>query len=314
MKEQKMPIWLKLVIVGAVLLFFMGLTGFFKKEEGRSLSKIGRSVILALELKGPLIDKQKFLKELRELSKNEDIRGVLVRMDSPGGSVAISQEIYHEFKRIKEVLKKPVVISVGSMMASGALYAAVGASSILVQAGTLVGSIGVIFPMVNMERLYDWAKVEPYSIKTGEFKDAGAPFRQMTARERVLFQDLVNELLEQFKSAILEGRKMRPEDLELYTDARVFTGETAVSAGFADSIGTYSDAIELVGELTGLGKKPKLFSPKPSYFDLFSDRWGGSANNNPLSTFLKDKGQWLSLLGIHSMARPLYIFPPAIGL
>ena len=314
MKKKKMPFWLKLVIIGLVLFVFTGLMSFFKEEDSRGFSKAGRASILALDLKGPLIDKHKFLKDLRDLSQNPAVRGILIRLDSPGGSVALSQEIYYEFKRIKEVLKKPVVISVGSMMASGALYSAMGASSILVQAGTLVGSIGVIFPMVNMERLYDWAKVEPYSIKTGEFKDAGAPFRQMTSRERVLFQDLVNELLEQFKSAILESRKMRPEDLDLYTDARVFTGDTAVSAGFADSIGTYSDAIELVGELAGLGKKPKLFSPKPSYFDFFSARWGGDSAKGFLPSVLKDKGQLLSLLGIHIGARPLYIFPPAIGL
>ena len=314
MKKQKMPFWFKALIIVLVFFIFTSLTGLFTKKEGGSLSKVSRDSILALDLKGPLVDKQKFLKELREIPQKEEIRGVLIRLDSPGGSVALSQEIYQEFKRIKEVLKKPVVISVGSMMASGALYAAVGATSILVQSGTLVGSIGVIFPMVNMERLYDWIKVEPYSIKTGEFKDAGSPFRPMTARERVLFQDLVNELLEQFKSAILEGRKMRPEDLELFTDARVFTGETAVSAGFADSIGTYSDAIELIGKMTGLGKKPKIFSPKPSYFDLLSDRWGGGQGANPLFSFLKDKTYLLSLLGIHSGVQPLYIFPPAIGL
>ncbi len=311
MKKQTMPFIVKVVILVAVLLFFTGLTGFFKKGDGRGVPKGSRKAILALDLKGLLIDKQKFLAELRDFSQNEDVKGILIRMDSPGGSVALSQEIYYEFKRIREVLKKPVVVSVGSMMTSGALYSAVGASSILVQAGTLVGSIGVIFPMMNLERLYDWAKVEPYSIKTGEFKDAGARFRQMTVRERVLFQDLVNELLEQFKSAILEGRKMRPEDLELYTDGRVFTGETAVSAGFADSLGTYSDAIELVGKLTGLGKKPRLFTPRPSYFEILSDRWGGGAKAYSLLT--GNKARLLSLLGFPSGARPLYIFPPAIG-
>ena len=311
-KQQKiMPFIVKVVIIVTVLLFFTGLMGLFNKGNSRGKSKASRNSILALDLKGLLIEKQKFLNELRDFSQNEEVKGILIRMDSPGGSVALSQEIYYEFKRIREVLKKPVVISVGSMMTSGALYSAVGASSILVQAGTLVGSIGVIFPMMNLERLYDWAKVEPYSIKTGEFKDAGARFRQMTSRERVLFQDLVNELLEQFKSAILEGRKMRPEDLELYTDGRVFTGETAVSAGFADSLGTYSDAIELVGEMAGLGKKPKLFTPKPSYFELLGDRWGGGGTKS--YALLAGKARFLSLLGFPSGARPLYIFPPAIG-
>ena len=210
--------------------------------------------------------------------------------------MATSQEIYHEFKRIRTILKKPVVISVGSMMTSGALYSAAGASHVMVNSGTLAGSIGVIFPLINMERLYDWAKVEPYSIKTGEFKDAGTKFRPMTSKERVLFQDLVNELLDQFKSAIMEGRKMNAEDLELYTDARVFTGDVAVSVGFADSIGTYSSAIEMVGEMSGLGKKPKLFTPQPSYFDLLSNQLGGGVKGR-MSTFLEEKKVLFSLLG-----------------
>ncbi len=318
MKKKKMSLFLKIIIVAAVLLFFTGITNLFMKGDSRP--KASQDSILALELKGVLIDKNKFLKELRQYSQDEKIKGVLIRLDSPGGSVSLSQEIYHEFKKIRKTLKKPVVISAGSMMTSGALYVAVGASTVFVNSGTLVGSVGVIFPLVNMERLYEWAKVEPYSIKTGEFKDSGTRFRPITAKERVLFQDLVNELLEQFKSAIMEGRNMSAEELELYTDARVFTGEMAVSAGFADSIGTYSDAIEKIGEMSGLGKKPTLFTPHLNYFDLLSNRLGGDVLGNILSRgmqissiFLDEKKTLLSLIGL-SEARPLYIFPPAIGM
>lgn len=313
MKKKKMSLFVKVICIVAVLLLFSGIAHLLKKEG--AIPKAGRDSVLALNLKGLLVDKHKFFKELREYSQDEKIKGVLIRMDSPGGSVAVSQEIYQEFKRIRETLKKPVVISVGSIMASGALYAAAGASAVLVNSGTLVGSIGVIFPKMNMERLYEWARIEPYNIKTGEFKDAGASFRSMTSRERVLFQDLVNELLDQFKSAIVEGRKMRHEDLEPYTDARVFTGEAAVSAGFADSIGTYSDAIELVGEMSGLGKKPKLFTPQPSYFDLFSSQFNSTLKKKvQLSSFLEEKRALLSLLGFYTGAQPLYILPSAIGM
>ena len=313
MKKKKMPWIFKLVIVAAVLFFFIFIADFVKK--GEPIPRTGQKSILALDLKGILIDQQKFLKELRQYSQSEKIKGVLIRMDSPGGSVAVSQEIYHEFRRIHTVLKKPVVVSVGSMMASGALYAAAGASSVIVNSGTLVGSIGVIFPMINMGRLYDWAKMEPYSIKTGEFKDSGSNFRPMTSKERVLFQDLVNELLDQFKSALVEGRKISREVLEPYTDARIFTGEEAVSVGFADSIGIYSDAVELIGDMTNLGKNPKLFTPPPNYFDLFSSRFGSSLKNSfGLSYLMKQKMALLSFFGSYFSARPLYIFPPAIGM
>ena len=312
MKKKKMSWFLKGIIIVVVLMFFAGIAGLMKKDG--DVPKASQESVLALNLKGVLVDKQKFLKELRNYSKDEKIKGILIRMDSPGGSVAVSQEIYHEFKRIREGLKKPVVVSVGSMMASGALYAAAGASNVLVNSGTLVGSIGVIFPHINMERLYEWAKIEPYSIKTGEFKDAGADFRSMTSKERILFQDIANELLDQFKSAIMEGRKMRHEDLEPYTDARIFTGEMAVSAGFADSIGTYSDAIELVGEMSGLGDRPKLFTPQPSYFDFFSSRLGGALRGEAsLLSFLEKRKGFLSLFEFYS-GQPLYIFPSAIGM
>ena len=315
MKKKKMSIFIKIIIVLAVIFVFGSVVNFFKGGggDGDNISRVNQEAVLVLELKGVLIDKPKFLKHLRQYSQMPKIRGVLIRLDSPGGSVALSQEIYQEFKRIR--LKKPVVVSVGSTMASGALYAAVAASHILVQSGTLVGSIGVIFPLVNMERLYEWAKIEPYSIKTGEFKDSGTRFRPMTAKERVLFQDLVNELLAQFQSAIIEGRKMRPEELDPYMDARVFTGETAVSAGFADSIGTFSDAIEVIGELSGLGIKPKLFTPQPSYLELLSQGFGSALKNKTsISSFLKETQAILSALQFYSSARPMYIFPPAIGM
>ena len=313
MKKNKTSIFVKIFVVLAVLLFFSGVVSFLKPKN--NISRTTQDSILALELKGVLLEKQKFIKELRKYSNEEKIKGVLIRLDSPGGSVAVSEELYQEFKRVKEVLQKPIVISVGSTMASGALYAAAGASSIIVNSSTLVGSIGVIWPLMNMERLYEWAKMEPYSIKTGEFKDSGTIFRRLTSKERILFQDLLNELLEQFKSAIIEGRKISPEDLASYTDGRVFTGDAAVSAGFADVIGTYSNAIEHIGELSGLGKKPRLFTPKPNYFELLSNRLESVfSGETRLYSFLEKKMTLLSILGIQSSGKPMYIFPPAIGL
>lgn len=312
MQKKKTNFFVKVIII---IIVFCAITGIFNLFRIDSSGKTAtQKSILALDLKGILIDKHKFLKDLRRYSQDDNIKGILIRLDSPGGSVATSQEIYQEFKRIHTVLKKPIVVSAGSMMTSGALYVAAGASNVLVNSGTLAGSIGVIFPLMNMERLYDWAKVEPYSIKTGEFKDSGTKFRPMTSKERVLFQDLANELLDQFKSAIMEGRKINEEDLELYTDARVFTGDVAVSVGFADSIGTYSDAIKLIGSLSGLGEKPKLFTPQPSYFDLLSRLGDSVSGKAQMSVFLKEKTSFLSLLGFYSGSLPLYIFPPAIGM
>ena len=303
--SKKTPFYQKIIII-VVILFVCG--AFVKCiSKDRLTVRASQDAVLALDLTGVIVGKSQFLQDLREHVKDIKIKGVLIRLDSPGGSVALSQEIYHEFKMIREKLKKPVVISAGSMMASGGLYAASGATSILVNEGTLVGSIGVVVPLVNMERLYDWAKVEPYSIKTGEFKELGSSYRPMTSRERTLFQDIADEMLEQFKKAIVEGRNMSPDELEPYTDARVFSGETAVSVGFADSIGTYTDAIKLIGELTGLGEDVKLFKPKKSYLGLFS---------RSLSSQFKQKQDVFSFFTsqLQMNAKPMYIFPSAIGM
>lgn len=310
MSSNKKSFLFKVIVIGAVLFVCIGLMRVL--FSGRSkMPRTNKASILALKLKGVLLEKDKFLEHLRVYSKDDNIKGILIRLDSPGGSVALSQEIYLEFKNIREELKKPVVVSAGSIMASGALYAAAGASSIVVNSGTLVGSIGVIIPLVNLQGLYEWAKVERYSIKTGEFKDSTSSYRPMTANERVLFQELTNDLLNQFKRHIMEGRNISPEELEPFTDARIFTGETAVSAGFADSIGTYTDAISIVGELSGLGKDPHLFTPQPGYFELFSSRLSRSVNKGfSISQLFQLSPDWLAFL----RAQPLYIFPPAIGM
>ncbi len=314
-QNNKKSFLFKLMVVVGVLFACIGLVRFFFNSKSRNLPRAGQESILALKLQGILLEKDKFLEHLRVYSKDEKIKGILIRLDSPGGSVALSQEIYLELKSIRDKLKKPVVISVGAMMASGALYLAAGASKIIVNSGTLVGSIGVIIPLINMEGLYDWAKVEMYSIKTGEFKDIGSPYRSITSNERVLFQDLTNDLLNQFKRHLIEGRgsHLTPEDLEPYTDARVFTGDTAISAGFADSIGTYSDAIVLVGEMSGLGKDPHLFTPQPNYLELLSNRLGGSLENIKSGLSLNKLFEFSSQR-IFLSAQPLYVFPPALGM
>ena len=314
MKDPKLSFIFKTVVVVAVLFVGAALVRFFFGGGQNLTPSVKQESILALKLDGILMEKDKFLEYLRTYSKEENIKGILIRLDSPGGSVALSQEIYLEFKHIREDLKKPVVVSAGSIMASGALYVSAAASNVIVHSGTLVGSIGVIIPLLNLQGVYDWAKIEVDSIKTGEFKDSPANYRPMTANERVLFQDLTEDLLNQFKRDLIEGRNIEPEVLEPYTDARIFTGETAVSAGFADSIGTYSDAMNIIGELTRLGPNPKLFTPQPSYLELFSSRLSDSKSNFmqglSLTNLFRISPNWLMLL----RAQPLYIFPPAIGM
>lgn len=254
------------ILFGAVTLLFllgfifgfMGIITIFNPPEDH----LEKESILALELDGVIMDGKDFLELLRKYRKDDSVKGILIRMNSPGGVVGPSQEMYAEIKRTREEFKKPVVAFCGAVMASGAYYAAVGADKIVTNPGCMIGSIGALMEFVNLEKLYDWAKVQRYAITTGAFKAAGADYKPLRPEERALFQELLNDVLAQFKGAVSEGRKMKMEVLDKYADGRVFTGAQAVKFGLADSVGTWDDARALVGELAGLGKDPKTFAPK----------------------------------------------------
>ncbi len=262
---------------------------------------VSENSLLHLELKGVIIDGDEFLELLRTNVESDHVKGVIVRMNSPGGVVGPSQEIYAELKRVREVLKKPVVVSAPSLMASGAYYAAVAADKIIVNPGTLMGSIGVIMEFANVQKLLEWAKLDMFQIKAGAFKDAGSGLRPMLPPERAYFQGLLDEVHQQFKTAVGEGRKLEGKVLDEYTDGRIFNGETAVKVGLADSIGTFEDARRMLGEMTGLGPKAKLFKPKKrpesvwEAFEQASGQWQGE------KTLALDR---LSLVG-----KPLSLLP-----
>ncbi len=236
-----------------------GLLSLFSIEEA-SLSKAS---ILALDLDDVIDDDTTALKMLRKYRDKKDVKGVLIRISSPGGVVGPSQELYAEIKRTREEYKKPVVAYCSSIAASGAYYAAVAADKIVTTPGCMMGSIGAIMSFVNLEGLYDWAKVKRYSIMTGKFKDSGAEYKSMDPEARALFQEMLDDVLSQFKQAVAEGRGLKPNQLDPYADGRVFTGQQAVKLGFADQVGTWDDALKLIGEMTSLGDKPEVFKPTP---------------------------------------------------
>ena len=292
-----------IVFLGAIASGIFGLVGFLKNRELEL--EPAKPGVLALDLRGIIVDGRRFLKDLRRYAKEPDVKGVLVRVDSPGGVVGVSQEISAELKRVRTELKKPVVIHGANLMASGAYYAAVGADKIVVNPGTLVGSIGVIFELANLEKLYEWAKVKRYVIKTGKFKDTGAEYREMSAEEYKYLQGTVDETLEQFKDAIVEGRKLKPEAVDEVADGRVFTGESALDLGLVDQIGTQTDAIRLIGALTGLGDEPELFEPereRPSLLQMLVERESEE----------EEMVQWKALSEVARMdliGKPLFLMP-----
>jgi protease-4 len=171
--------------------------------------------------------------------------------------VAPSQEIYEAVR----AYKKPLVVSMGSVAASGAFYIACGAKKVFANPGTITGSIGVIMEFVNLEKLYEWAKVKRFSIKTGKFKDAGAEFREMTAEEKELLQGMVNDVLLQFKEAISKGRKLPMETVSAIADGRIFSGTQAKARKLVDEVGTLQDAINEAAKEAKLPGRPDVVYP-----------------------------------------------------
>ena len=239
----------------------------------------GKALVLSVNLEGVILDSYEFLTNLRTHIQKDRVKAVIIRVNSPGGAVGPSQAIYSEIISLREEFKKPIIMSLEAVAASGAYYVSVGADKIVANPGTLMGSIGVIMNFANLENLYDWAKIKPYTLKTGKFKDTGTVYRSMTAEERRYMQALLEEVLEQFKSAIVEGRQLEASLVDENADGRVFTGARAVELGFADQIGNYSDAIALAEELAGV-EKLEVFEPKEpldfmSYLKGLESLWSG---------------------------------------
>ena len=290
----------------AVVLSLLISIGSLTQLLSPGASKLTEPALLHLELEGIILDGKDFLSRLREYREEDKIKGVIVQVNSPGGVVGPSQEIYAEIKKVRDELKKPVIISCSGLAASGAYYAAVAGSKIITNPGTLMGSIGVIMEFANLEKLYDWAHIHRYAITSGPMKDAGSDHRPMTPEEKKVFQGLIMDVYEQFKSAVRDNRKVEPAVLDQNTDGRIFTGAMAVKMGFADEIGTFDDAIRIAGEMSGLGKRPKLFKPprkRENLIDLLTEEARG--------TFSKFMG---AATHINLVGQPLFLMPGTLGL
>lgn len=308
-----MKFWGRLLIV---ILVLVGISALITKgveswSNYGTKSTLVRQSVLHLDLQGVIINGKKFLENLKEYREEKDIKAVLIEVNSPGGAVGPSQEIYAEIRRTREEFKKPVVCYTSGVMASGGYYAALGCDKIVVAPGALVGSIGVIMSFANLERLYDWAKVARYSITSGKFKDSGAEYRAMRDDEKKLFQDMVDEVYQQFRTTVKEARpSIKDEVLGEYTDGRVFTGQKAVESGFADSTGTYDQAVEVAASLAGLKKDQydifEIPKHKRSIWDFGTDDEEDTINTMIQKNVEKKLKQ---ALGLELLNQPVYLMP-----
>ncbi len=226
-----------------------------------------------VRIEGPIMDSKDVVDEIDEYVRDNSIKGIVLRIDSPGGAVAPSQEIYSEVK--KAAARKKVVVSMGSVAASGGYYIASAATRIFANPGTLTGSIGVIMEIPNISDLMKKIGVSAEVVKSGKNKDIGSAFRPMKEEDRQLLQNVLDNVHEQFIRAVAEGRHMKIEDLRPIADGRIFSGEQAVPLHLVDELGTLDDATKAAGKLAGLGEEPEVVSKKDkvSILDVLRGRF-----------------------------------------
>jgi len=238
-------------------LFFISLVSLiFSQTDDESAGTTGERVAV-VELTEPIIDSQEIVRQFKKYRENRSVRSIIFRVDSPGGGVSASQEIYEEVRKTRQS-GKPVVVSMGSVAASGGYYVSCGATTIVANPGTLTGSIGVIFQFLHFSELMNKIGIDASTFKTGKFKDIGSPFRKTTEDEKKFFDQLLEDVYDQFVAVIAKERKLDRKVVLGYADGRVFTGRQAREYGLVDTLGTYEDAVSIAAKLGDIKGKPKV--------------------------------------------------------
>ena len=277
------PRWKRVfwMVLAALVLFMIG------KSILPELLEAGKEGVAIVRVEGPILDSYQTVEELKAFADDPLVKAIVIRIDSPGGGVAPSQEIYNAVKRVRREHNKTVVASMGTVAASGGYYIAVATDRILANPGTLTGSIGVIMQMANFQELLAKIGVKSVVVKTGQFKDLGSPFRPMVEEERQLLESVMNDTLSQFIEAVADGRSMDAAEVEQLADGRVFTGRQARSVLLIDEIGDLQDAIKLAGELGGIEGTPRVLeTTKPfSFQELLESTFLGGIRSLAPSRF-----------------------------
>lgn len=262
-------------VIAAILLFSIAIFVVAGRDASGHMA-IGRGKVGVLPIEGEIFDSRKTLRELEAFAENDSIKAIVVRINSPGGAVAPSQEIHREILRVREETGKPVIASFDTVAASGGYYIAVACQEIIANPGSITGSIGVIAQWFNIEKLVEWAMVSPQTFTSGDMKDAGSPFRPMNDAEKVYYQRIVTQLHGQFVDAVIEGRegKIKADDVRSLADGRVFTGQEANDLKLIDELGGLEDAVRRAAELAGIEDDPAIIYPKrekPGLLDVLAD-------------------------------------------
>nr|MBI3612228.1 signal peptide peptidase SppA [Nitrospirota bacterium] len=248
------------------ILFWLVLGGFLlltlANILGPDLDVSGEDRVALIRVEGVIMDAQQTVGDLKKYAESPSVKAIVLRIDSPGGGVVPSQEIYDAVKRIRSKHNKAVVASMGTVAASGGYYIAAATDKIMANPGTLTGSIGVIMELANFEGLLKKIGVESVVVKSGEHKDIGSPFRKMKEDDRLILQAVMDDVHSQFIEAVAEGRSLDVHEVRTLADGRVFTGRQAKAAKLVDELGDLDDAIKLAAEMGGIEGEPKVVEPR----------------------------------------------------
>ncbi len=268
---KKRPVLLGVGIMAGLVLMFA-----FSVFIARILHGDGHGLIMGdsvgvVEVKGMIIDSKETIKQLHDFRKNQKVKAVVLRIDSPGGVVGPTQEIYEEVRKL--TLKKKVVVSMGSVAASGGYYIAAPASTIFANPGTVTGSLGVLMKLSNIESLLGKIGLKSFVLKSGRFKDTGSPVRAMTEEDKAVLQGVIENMHGQFVKAVAEGRRIPQAEVTRIADGRIFTGEQALRLKLVDKLGNLQDAVAEAGKMAGI-KEPEVVYPpekKRVWLDLIME-------------------------------------------
>lgn len=269
-------VWI-LVSAGALTLFGKALLP--------DLALVGKERIALIRIEGPILDSRATVDELETYGDDPLVKAIVLRLDTPGGGVAPSQEIYNAVKRVRLDKQKTVVASMGNVAASGGYYIAVASDRILANPGSLTGSIGVVMQLANLENLMNKIGVKNIVIKSGRYKDVGSPFRMMREEDRHLLQSVLDDAHRQFIEAVAAGRSLDAADVEALADGRIFTGQQAKDVLLVDALGDLTDAVKLAADMSGLQSPPVVETPRPySFRDWIVGSVFGEAPALPIRT------------------------------
>ncbi|MBN8705211.1 MAG: signal peptide peptidase SppA [Bacteroidetes bacterium] len=264
-----------IILLVAIAVF--SVSGLFsdssEDDSDYSSSLSSGSKIGLVDITGEIFSSDDYVKQIEAFRESGNVRALLVRVNSPGGSVAPSQEIYESIRAFRES-GKPVVISMNSVAASGGYYLALGGTTIMANSGTITGSIGVIIQYPQVKPLMDKIGVEVVTVKSGKFKDVGSPFRQQTTEDLAYLQNVINDTYDQFVEAVAIERNLSLDSAKALAEGKIYTGRQAMKNGLVDTIGTFEDAVKLAGKLAGISGKPELIKKRKQ--ERFFDRLLGT--------------------------------------